>query len=83
MVRLIGFQPVEGTNKKGEPYSGYKIFLTDDSYSKRVIGDYCFSEYVPRNDDFSAFFSDVDIGCAVALQYNRWGRVQSIRYAEG
>lgn len=82
MIKLIGVQVVEGTNKKGEPYSGYKLFLTDDAYSKRVLGEYCFSEYVPKTEVFEPFCASPLLGEAVILEYNRWGRLQSIRYAE-
>lgn len=83
MIKLIGIQTCQGTNKKGEAYSGYKLYLTDDAYSKRVQGEYCFSEYVPRTENFETFCSSPLLGEAVNLEYNRWGHLQSIRYAEG
>jgi hypothetical protein len=74
MYEVIGIQHRKYTNKQGREVEGYNLFL---SYvSENVSGRACMREWVSTviMED-----SGVSVGDMVDLNYNRFGRICSIK----
>lgn len=80
---LVGIEVVNYKSKStGNPVSGFRIHMTDDSERKGLTGMAVFSEFVP--DDVGRSFlrnftkDEEALGSVVTVRYNRWGRVDEI-----
>lgn len=75
MSKIVGFQRVTGTNKQGQAYSGYRIFVTENR--DRVQGLACEDVYV--GDQFMPAGSVFSVGDEIEFVYNKFGRVQGVK----
>lgn len=74
MYEVIGIQHRKYTNKQGREVEGYNLFVTYEE--KEVNGLACMREWVATDvmED-----SGVSVGDSVELNYNRYGRICSIK----
>lgn len=72
--KIIGFQPVKGTNKQGQAYSGVRMFVTEPR--NNVQGLACEDVYV--GDQFMPAGVVFTVGDEVDFVYNKFGRVQGV-----
>lgn len=74
MYEVIGIQHRKYTNKQGREVEGYNLFVTYEE--KEVNGLACMREWVAPDvmED-----SGVSVGDSVDLNYNRYGRICSIK----
>lgn len=74
MYEVIGIQHRKYTNKQGREVEGYNLFVTYEE--KEVNGLACMREWVATDvmED-----SRVSVGDSVELNYNRYGRICSIK----
>lgn len=74
MYEVIGIQHRKYTNKQGREVEGYNLFVTYEE--KEVNGLACMREWVATDvmED-----SCVSVGDSVELNYNRYGRICSIK----
>lgn len=74
MYEVIGIQHRKYTNKQGREVEGYNLFVTYEE--KEVNGLACMREWVATDvmED-----SGVSVGNSVDLNYNRYGRICSIK----
>lgn len=74
MYEVIGIQHRKYTNKQGREVEGYNLFVT--YAEKEVDGLACMREWVATDvmED-----SGVSVGDSVDLNYNRYGRICSIK----
>lgn len=74
MYEVIGIQHRKYTNKQGREVEGYNLFVTYEE--KEVNGLACMREWVATDvmED-----SGVSVGDSVDLNYNRYGRICSIK----
>lgn len=76
---VIGIEHRSYLSKKtGKLVEGYNLYLTQETPDKNVIGVRCFSEWIAP----VLYSDDIEVGSAVFLGYNRFGRVASISVAE-
>lgn len=73
MSNIVGFQRVNGTNKQGQPYSGYRIFCTETR--PNVSGLACDDVYV--SDSYMPE-ENLSVGDQIDFVYNKFGRVTGI-----
>lgn len=74
MAKIVGFQKVTGTNKQGQPYSGVRMFVTEER--ERVQGLAVDDVYV--GDQFLPVGVVFNVGDEVDFVYNKFGRVQGV-----
>lgn len=74
MAKIVGFQKVTGTNKQGQPYSGVRMFVTEER--ERVQGLAVDDVYV--GDQFLPIGVTFNVGDEVEFVYNKFGRVQGV-----
>ena len=74
MYEVIGIQHRKYTNKQGREVEGYSLFVTYEE--KEVNGLACLREWVATDvmED-----SGIAVGDSVELNYNRYGRICSIK----
>ena len=74
MYEVIGIQHRKYVNKQGREVEGYNLFVSYDE--KGVSGRACMREWVSSDimDD-----SGISVGDLVDLNYNRYGRICSIK----
>lgn len=75
MAKIVGFQKVTGTNKQGQPYSGVRMFVTEER--NNVQGLAVDDVYV--GDQFLPVGVVFNVGDEVAFEYNKFGRVQGVK----
>lgn len=78
MATIVGFQKVNGTNKQGQPYSGVRMFVTEQR--DKVQGLACDDVYV--GDQFLPVGAVFSVGDEVDFVYNKFGRVQGVKLVQ-
>lgn len=74
MYEVIGIQHRKYTNKQGREVDGYNLFVTYEE--KEVNGLACMREWIVPD---VMEVSGVSVGDSVELNYNRYGRICSIK----
>lgn len=74
MATIVGFQKVTGSNKQGQPYSGVRMFVTEQR--NKVQGLATDDVYV--GDQFLPVGVVFNVGDEVDFVYNKFGRVQGV-----
>lgn len=74
MAKIVGFQKVNGRNKQGQPYSGVRMFVTEER--NNVQGLAVDDVYV--GDQFLPVGVVFNVGDEVDFVYNKFGRVQGV-----
>lgn len=76
-MKVIGLQKVTGTNKKGEQYTGVRVYGT--YLSNKVNGMACESVFL--NDKYCPGADALAVGDDIRITYNRFGNVEGFVYA--
>ena len=74
MAKIVGFQQVNGTNKQGQPYSGVRMFVTEERRNVQglAVDDvYVGNQFLPVGVVFN-------VGDEVSFVYNKFGRVEGV-----
>lgn len=76
---VIGIEHRSYVSKKtGKNVVGYNLYLTQEVNDKNVTGVRCYSEWLSPE----MYSDEIDVGSAVTLSYNRFGRVASVAVVE-
>lgn len=74
MATIVGFQKVTGTNKQGLPYSGVRMFVTEQRNNVQGLA----TDDVYVGDQFLPVGVVFNVGDEVDFVYNKFGRVQGV-----
>lgn len=73
-AKVLGIQKVDYTNKVGKHVVGTSLHTVHDG--RNVEGQMVESIYISSNADI-ADISKVKVGCAIDIEYNRFGSVEN------
>lgn len=72
---VIGIEHRSYVSKKtGKNVEGYNLYLSQEVDDGNVIGVRCYSEWIAPE----LYSDDIEVGSAVFLSYNRFGRVAGV-----
>ena len=74
MATIVGFQKVTGTNKQNQPYSGVRMFVTEQRQNVQGLA----TDDVYVGDQFLPVGVVFNVGDEVDFVYNKFGRVQGV-----
>lgn len=74
MATIVGFQKVAGKNKQGQPYSGVRMFVTEQRNNVQGLA----TDDVYVGDQFLPIGVTFNVGDEVDFVYNKFGRVQGV-----
>lgn len=74
MATIVGFQKVTGTNKQGQPYSGVRMFVTEQRDNVQGLA----TDDVYVGDQFLPVGVVFNVGDDVDFVYNKFGRVLGV-----
>lgn len=81
---LIGFKSVEFDTKDGDTVEGVKVFFAYPE--QNTYGNYADGVFVSKKvfDSFNITFETLSesIGCAVDIEFNRFGKITNIKCPE-
>lgn len=81
MAKIIGYRRMQGTSKKGNPYSGYMVYYVEDLFVPMGVlgeGQSCDSAFI--GDDLLQGVIPT-VGAVLELRYDKRGYLRDVNIA--